>query len=162
MKKTKIRLIAAFLAAIISFEILPVEAAAIEWSDLFGGEASSSVDQDTGNPIAEENEEEEVTVVGELEDQRDLNAKSFRLSNGTIAAVQYETDVHYQDENGEWTPIDNSLEYEDSQEDGLLSFLSEDNEETDDVQDTDGYTTKAGPVNFKFAKNANQKNLVRI
>ena len=162
MKKTKIRLIAAFLAAIISFEILPVEAAAIEWSDLFGGEASSSVDQDTGNPIAEENEEEEVTVVGELEDQRDLNAKSFRLSNGTIAAVQYETDVHYQDENGEWTPIDNSLEYEDSREDGLLSFLSEDNEQTNDVQDTDGYTTKAGPVNFKFAKNANQKNLVRI
>ena len=161
MKKTKIRLIAAFLAVIISFEILPVEAAAIEWSDLFGGETSYSVSQDTGNSIAEENEEE-VTVVGELEDQRDLNAKSFRLSNGTIAAVQYETDVHYQDENGEWTPIDNSLEYEDSREDGLFSFLSEDNEETDDVQDTDGYTTKAGPVNFKFAKNANQKNLVRI
>ena len=69
---------------------------------------------------------------------------------------------HYQDENGEWTPIDNSLEYEDSREDGLLSFLSEDNEQTNDVQDTDGYTTKAGPVNFKFAKNANQKNLVRI
>lgn len=93
MKKTKIRLIAAFLATIISFEILPVEAAAIEWSDLFGGSMTSSVDQDTGNPIAEENEEEAVTVVGELEDQRDLNTKSFRLSNGTITAVQYETDV---------------------------------------------------------------------
>lgn len=65
-------------------------------------------------------------------------------------------------EDGAWMPIDNSLEYEDSSEDGLFSLFSNDNEETDDVQDTDGYTTKDGSVNFKFAKNANQKNLVRI
>lgn len=50
--------------------------------------------------------------MGELEEQRDQNAKSFRLSDGAVAAVQYETDVHYQDENDEWLPIDNSLGYE--------------------------------------------------
>ena len=33
---------------------------------------------------------------------------------------------------------------------------------SDDVEETDGYKTEAGKVNFKFAKNANQKNLVRI
>lgn len=29
-------------------------------------------------------------------------------------------------------------------------------------EETDGYKTEAGKVNFKFAKNVNQKNLVRI
>lgn len=69
-------------------------------------------DQDEGILVTEDNPEEELSVMGELEEQRDQNAKSFRLSDGAVAAVQYETDVHYQDENDEWLPIDNSLGYE--------------------------------------------------
>lgn len=103
------------------------------------------------SPITD-NPEEELSVIGELEEQRDQNTKSFRLSDGTVAAVQYETDVHYQDENDEWVPIDNSLGYESSQEETLFSSLFSEQKETDDVQDTDGYETKDGSVKFKFAK----------
>lgn len=182
-------------------------------------------------------------MVGELEDQRSAYTKSFRLSDGTISTVEYESDVHYKDENGEWQPIDNSLTFEDAQgnvgaeaeaasaaeetaqnaesavnaqqvqapkEDTEATENTEENKEqstgevpedtlnnessvnqeqestdetqtqseltessdensiavqsqsTDDVEETDGYKTGAGKVNFKFAKNANQKNLVRI
>ena len=50
-----------------------------------------------------------------LEDQRSVYTKSFRLSNGTVSTVEYESDVHYKDEDDEWQPIDNSLIFEDSQ-----------------------------------------------
>ncbi len=202
--------------------------------------------------IAEE--DTPVEVVGELEDSRTAYTKSFRLSDGTVSAVEYDSDVHYKDENGEWQPINNSLTFEDSQgntgaaaeaasaaqeaaqyaaadaqqpvsgdeqknfasheetlnaENGLNNnsnviqnpyhvsegiesgesidahtetqqpakeaenqdanisiddeiLTASQNVSSDDIEETDGYKTEAGKVNFKFAKNANQKNLVRI
>mgnify|MGYP004548579345 CR=1 FL=1 len=60
-------------------------------------------------------EETPIEVVGELEDQRSAYTKSFRLNDGTVSTVEYESDVHYKDEDGEWQPIDNSLIFEDAQ-----------------------------------------------
>lgn len=48
MKKTQIRVIAAFLVMVISLQILPQEVYAIEWSDLFGDQAPVVEDQDEG------------------------------------------------------------------------------------------------------------------
>lgn len=50
-----------------------------------------------------------------MEDQRSAYTKSFRLSDRTISTVEYESDVHYKDEDDEWQPIDNSLIFEDAQ-----------------------------------------------
>lgn len=155
--KKHLRIIAAMLTVIITLEIMPIEALAI---DIKNG-TFSNLFQDNGNPVVEDFPEEDLSVIGELEEKRDLYTKDFRLSDGTSAAVQYDTEVHYKDDSGEWQQIDNSLHYEKDQETQGISLFSA-KEETDDVQDTDGYTTKAGKVNFKFAKNANQKNLVRI
>ena len=225
VNKTIIRRIALFMAMLIGLECLPVEALAVE----------NQTDASTQTPVLDVNEEETpIEVVGELEDQRSAYTKSFRLSDGTISTVEYESDVHYKDENGEWQPIDNSLTFEDAQgnvgaeaeaasaaeetaqqvqaskEDAEATENTEENKEqstgevsedtlndessvnqeqestdetqtqseltensdensiavqsqsTDDVEETDGYKTGAGKVNFKFAKNANQKNLVRI
>ena len=239
MNKAVIQRIALFMAMLIGLECLPVEALAVE----------NQVNASTYTPTLDINEEETpIEVVGELEDQRSAYTKSFRLSDGTVSTVEYESDVHYKDEDGEWQPIDNSLIFEDAQgntgaeaeaaslaaevaententgdtqvqsseqevtdpsanaenveENGnqSASEVSEDNQNddsaavqsqvkqltevtqeqgevtansdedsiavqsqsSDDVEETDGYKTEAGKVNFKFAKNANQKNLVRI
>ena len=117
-----------------------------------------------------------------MEDQRSAYTKSFRLSDGTVSTVEYESDVHYKDEDGEWQPINNSLIFEDVQGNtgaeaeaaslaaevaentgntGDTQVQSSEQEVTDpsenaeDVEETDGYKTEAGKVNFKFAKNAN-------
>ena len=79
-------------------------------------------------------------IIGELEEQRTESAKQFLMKDGTVAVVQYETDVHYQDEAGQWKAIDNSLGEEDA----------------------GGYSSKEGRVRFKFAKNPNANFLVRI
>ena len=238
-KKTITKRIALFMAMLIGLECLPVEALAVE----------NQVNASTYTPTLDINEEETpIEVVGELEDQRSAYTKSFRLSDGTISTVEYESDVHYKNEDGEWQPIDNSLIFEDAQgntgaeaeaaslaaevaententgdtqvqsseqevtdpsenaedveenEDQSTNEVSKDNpngdlaavqsqveqltevtqeqgevtansdedsiavqsQSSDDVEETDGYKTEAGKVNFKFAKNANQKNLVRI
>ena len=238
-KKTITKRIALFMAMLIGLECLPVEALAVE----------NQVNASTYTPTLDINEEETpIEVVGELEDQRSAYTKSFRLSDGTVSTVEYESDVHYKDEDGEWQPIDNSLIFEDAQGntgaeaeaaslaaeaaentevtgdtqvqsseqevtdpsenaenvekngDQNTSEVSEDNsngdsaavqsqveqltevtqeqgevtansdedsiavqsQSSDDIEETDGYKTEAGKVNFKFAKNANQKNLVRI
>lgn len=211
MNKAVIQRIALFMAMLIGLECLPVEALAVE----------NQVNASTYTPTLDINKEETpIEVVGELEDQRSAYTKSFRLSDGTVSTVEYESDVHYKDENGEWQPIDNSLMFEDAQgntgaeaeaaslaaeaaentedtvdtqvqfseqevtdpsknagnveknEDQSTSKVLKDNQNgdsieaqsqsSDDVEETDGYKTEAGKVNFKFAKNANQKNLVRI
>ncbi len=84
---------------------------------------------------------EEAVPVGEILSLRDESSKQFLMSDGTVSLVQYETDVHYQDAQGEWQEIDNSL---------------------GDEEDNSGYSTKAGKVKFKFAKNPNANFLVRI
>ena len=47
--------------------------------------------------------------VYELVDRREENVKHFKLSDGTVTAVMYETPVHYLDSDGEWQDIDNTL-----------------------------------------------------
>ena len=40
---------------------------------------------------------------------REETVKQFRMSDGSYVAVQYDTPVHYQDEDGAWQDIDNTL-----------------------------------------------------
>ena len=45
----------------------------------------------------------------ELKDKRTATTKHFRLEDGSFYVAQYNTDIHYLDENGEYQDIDNSL-----------------------------------------------------
>ena len=92
-----------------------------------------------------ENENNEPVVVQELEEERNENTKHFLMSDQTVKAVVYSEPVHYE-ENGKWLDIDNSLEYE---------------KETSD-DDFNGYKTKNGDFDVKFAKNANSSKLMTI
>ncbi len=53
----------------------------------------------------------EETLIGpfEVTDRREESVKHFRLPDGTFAAVQYDTPVHYRDGAGTWQDIDNTL-----------------------------------------------------
>ncbi len=92
-----------------------------------------------------ENENNEPVVVQELEEERNENTKHFLMSDQTVKAVVYSEPVHYE-ENGKWLDIDNSLEYE---------------KETSG-DDFNGYKTKNGDFDVKFAKNANSSKLITI
>ena len=50
-----------------------------------------------------------VTVMGEAEELREENVKHFRLSDGTFVAVNYGMAVHYEDSDGNWQDIDNTI-----------------------------------------------------
>lgn len=89
--------------------------------------------------------EMEPYILQELEEYRTIDTKQFLMSDNTIQAVMYNEPVHYE-ENGEWEDLDNSLEYQKS--------TNED--------DFNGYKTKNGSFDVKFAKNANSDKLVTI
>jgi hypothetical protein len=55
--------------------------------------------------------EEEPYVLGEVESLRTVTAKTFRLSNGNFAAVEYGQNVHFK-ENEQWQDYDNTLAFE--------------------------------------------------
>ena len=53
--------------------------------------------------------EAEPLIIGEAEHKRTEDTKYFELDDGTTIAAVYAMPVHYQDENGAWQDIDNTL-----------------------------------------------------
>ena len=54
-------------------------------------------------------------IVSEVETMRGENEKVFRMSDGTLQAVVYDYPIHYQDDNGKWKNIDNTLKTKDDE-----------------------------------------------
>ena len=92
------RLLSVILVLAMLIQMLPVQA--------FAETASTSAAADMAEGQAE------VTVLGEVEELREEDTKHFRLSDGSFVAVSYGLPVHYEDENGKWQDIDNSLTME--------------------------------------------------
>lgn len=98
-------------------------------------EAMSEVDESEMEPY----------ILQELEEYRTIDTKQFLMSDHTVQAVMYNEPVHYE-EDGAWVDIDNSLEFEESA----------------DEENFDGYKTKEGNFNVKFADNTEADKLVTI
>lgn len=92
------RILSVILVLAMLIQMLPVQTFAETTS------ASAAVDVAEGQA--------EVTVLGEVEELREEDTKHFRLSDGSFVAVSYGLPVHYEDENGDWQDIDNSLTME--------------------------------------------------
>lgn len=60
----------------------------------------------------------EASALSEIVNERDAYTKRFAMSDGTIAAMQYDRPVHYQDETGAWVDYDNSLNNANNIDDG--------------------------------------------
>ncbi len=72
-----------------------------------------------------------VTVLGEVEELREENIKHFRLSDGTFVAVDYGMAVHYEDSEGSWQDINNTISQDAAtqtfnleRDDAIVSFAS--------------------------------------
>ena len=142
MKKTTIKWTKQFIAGLLVFAITFTSC---DWPvSVHAADIETVSEQKNEKVVSEETAKQE--SIGELESLRDESSKQFRMEDGSISLVQYETDVHYQDENGTWKEIDNSLEEADAS----------------DAEDAAGYSSKEGRVKFKFAKNANANFQVRI
>lgn len=100
---------------------------------------------DTDDKSLDDEENMEPYALQELDEYRTANTKQFLMSDNSIQAVMYNEPVHY-NENGEWKDIDNTLEYQ----------------KRTDEDDFNGYITKNGNFNVKFAKKESSDKLVSI
>ena len=87
---------------------------------------------------------EGLDILFEVEDNRDRTSKHFRLSDGTIMAADYGMDVHYE-KDGAWKDIDNRFIYE----------------APTSADAMEGFSTAEGNVQFKFAPDTGDGEVVR-
>ena len=95
-----------------------------ETTDPETGEAMLVAEGSIGDDVLEES-----PLVEEVAEMREESAKIFRREDGVFAAEQYGISIHYEDENGEWKDIDNTLQ-----------------------EDATGYENTAGADNIRISK----------
>ena len=110
------RFLSFFLVLAMLIQMMPIQSFA-------ASTGSSAVDVGTGQPVT--------TVLGEVEDLREEDTKHFRLSDGSFIAVSYGMPVHYEDEDGNWEDIDNTIvqnsetsTYQLNREDAVVAFAN--------------------------------------
>lgn len=132
------RLIAVFVSIAMLFTSISLESVAKTIP------LESSVSSDAMvTPSTTESQNSEVVVMGELVEKREANIKHYRMSDGSITAAVYPQEVHYQDKNGQFVDINNSL-----------------------VDDTDGtdkvLATQENEFQVKFMKKSNKNKLYTL
>ena len=95
------RLLSLILVLAMLIQMIPPQALALSSDE---DSVVASVTESEPQPV--------VTVLGEVEELREEDTKHFRLSDGSFVAVSYGLPVHYEDEDGQWQDIDNSLSLE--------------------------------------------------
>ena len=147
MMKFRLKFISVLLALVMFLTFVPdtlyAEAADL-LSDMMSNESLENVKAE--NSEETENTSKEVYALGEDTSKRTENAKYIRMSDGSYYVAMYDNAVHYQDENGVWQDIDNTLA------DSLAA----------DSDDVAGVATSKGKHTVKFANNSNSSKLVAI
>ena len=103
------KLISVFLTLLLIFYIIP----STVYAEVVGAFSISAEENEQINEnIVSEDETpiyEYKGQVYEAEELREESVKHFHLEDGSYVAAQYNSPVHYKDENGAWQDIDNSL-----------------------------------------------------
>ena len=108
-----------------------------------------SAEADTAEVAAEE--ARAISVVGEVESLREESTKHFRLSDGSFIAVSYGMPVHYEDENGIWQDIDNTLMTNSSSNTYQLNRTDADVSFSNALTDGTVLTTSIGDVSVSMS-----------
>ncbi|HEX2939317.1 MAG TPA: DNRLRE domain-containing protein, partial [Ruminiclostridium sp.] len=90
------------LVAALLFQTFSISAFGTEKTD------SNSVQPSLPSPQTV-NSEQKPYIIGEETGKREINSKTFRLSDGTFEVAQYDYPIHYKDNSGSWQNIDNSV-----------------------------------------------------
>lgn len=109
MKPSWKSLISLLLVLVFVFQLFPASVLAVGTEDtdeeiISDGQSNEEILNETA-----ELEHEKTYIIGEVNDLREESAKQFRMNDGTFVAVEYESPVHYQDTNGKWQDIDNTV-----------------------------------------------------
>ncbi len=104
----KTRLLSCCLSAIVLFELLPPGAWAAGEQDT-PTDSPAVLDPEQTQSGTADDQSEPLHILGEVEALRTESQKHFRLSDGSFAAVAYDSPVHYADSDGQWQDIDNTL-----------------------------------------------------
>lgn len=110
------RILSMILVLAMLTQMMPVQAFATS-----GG--SNALDVEAEQPVT--------TILGEVEDLREEDTKHFRMSDGSYIAVSYGMPVHYEDEEGNWEDINNTIvqnsdtsTYQLNREDAVVAFAN--------------------------------------
>ncbi len=101
MKKIK-KALAVLLSAVMLLQTSPLQALAEENSVSAAAQSALSAER-------AEIESSDLQVSYEIDEQRNISEKHFRLSDGSFIAASYPGPVHYETEDGTWEDIDNTL-----------------------------------------------------
>ena len=109
--KTLRKVLSVVLAQVLILTYLPISVSAEDEIDSDENEITEYTEEYEPEEIADD---QEIYVLGEVEENREESVKHFRMSDGSFTAAQFSEPVHFQDENGEWHNLDNTLsEYND-------------------------------------------------
>ena len=100
-KSVGLKLLSLFLALVLVCQILPLNVWAEEAAERAATAENTGVDVEPGQDHAE--------ILDEVPERRGESEKHFLRSDGSYLAVQYEVPVHYEDTDGQWEEIDNTL-----------------------------------------------------
>ncbi len=99
--------------------------------------------------ITEIEENSKPEIISEITEKREESIKHFKLSDGSFVVAQYNSPVHYQDNNGEWIDIDNTITETDATTEQVELFGTE-----------ELYSTNNAIDNVVFAEKSNSNTLV--
>jgi len=140
MRNFKLKFLSVLLAVIMFVTFVPNSVYAVI-ADAFNTDETYN-----NSTIGSNDSEEEAYALGEDISKRTENAKYIRMSDGSYYVAMYNNAVHYQDENGDWQDIDNTLS----------------GSSAADSDDVAGVATSKGKHTVKFANNSNSSKLVAI
>ncbi len=145
MKLTK-KIIAVFLSILTLFSICTVALPVFATDDTSLVTDGSVAEEEFSSPDEESPEPE---IISEIREKREENIKHFKLSDGSFVVAQYNNPVHYQDDNGEWIDIDNTITETDATTEQTELFGTE-----------ELYSTNKAVDNVVFAEKSNSNTLV--
>ena len=145
MKSKIFKVLSLILAVIMTVQLIPQSVFSAAAQGISEALEEETIIYENEEQETETKAEKELTVIGEDKSRREANVKHYIMNDGSMMAVSYSQDVHYE-ENGEWIDIDNTLSEEDAK----------------DSEDYDGYLNTANSFSVKFAKKADKKKLVTV
>ena len=139
-KSVGLKLLSLFLALVLVCQILPLNVWAEEAAERAATAENTGVDVEPGQDHAE--------ILDEVPERRGESEKHFLRSDGSYLAVQYEVPVHYEDADGQWEEIDNTLTLQsDAAQTAAQSLLETSNHE----QASGFYTAEIGTSRKGYA-----------
>lgn len=146
MIRFRTKILSVLLAVVMFITFVPNSVYAAVADLIFENATESTLENDSENSENTEEGSKEVYAIGEDVSKRTENTKYIRMSDGSYYVAMYDNAVHYQDENGVWQDIDNTLS----------------DSSAADSDDVVGVATSKGKHTVKFANNSNSSKLVAI